>query len=201
MNISKLASTVILATVFSTIFLFAIIFYLYGGGSDALRDALSMTAGFFGGIATLVAAYIATKLFNDWKEQHNKQILAFEAKKLHLDLSGLMRVIAEFETTKLNINHNYINLSPIHKQFGDLYDAHETLTTPLLDFMDLSRQETIKDLISSTTNHLDQQRTSLALYKKGKEADLIESIENTCYFLRCNNNEIKNLLQSYIFIK
>ena len=67
MSISKLASTVILATSFATIFLFAFIFYLYGGERSALEDALSMTASFFGGIATLVAAYVATQLFNDWR--------------------------------------------------------------------------------------------------------------------------------------
>lgn len=63
MNISKMASTVILATTFSTILLFAFLFYLY----EDLKDALSDTASFFGGIATLVAAYIATQLFNDWR--------------------------------------------------------------------------------------------------------------------------------------
>ena len=67
MSISKLASAVILATSFATIFLFAFIFYLYGGERSALEDALSMTASFFGGIATLVAAYVATQLFNDWR--------------------------------------------------------------------------------------------------------------------------------------
>ncbi len=40
-----------------------------------LKDALSITASFFGGFATLFAAYIASKLFNDWREQHNKQVL------------------------------------------------------------------------------------------------------------------------------
>ncbi|MEN8390200.1 hypothetical protein ABFP25_03400 [Acinetobacter indicus] len=71
MSISKLASTVILATSFATIFLFAFIFYLYGGERSVLEDALSMTASFFGGIATLVAAYIATQLFNDWRVEKN----------------------------------------------------------------------------------------------------------------------------------
>ena len=75
MNISKMAPTVILATAFATIFLFAFLFYLYGD----LKDALSDTASFFGGIATLVAAYVATQLFNDWKKEakytRNTQVL------------------------------------------------------------------------------------------------------------------------------
>ncbi|MCU4521485.1 hypothetical protein KTI62_15165 [Acinetobacter schindleri] len=75
MDISKLASTVILATAFATILLFAFLFFLYGD----FANALSMTAGFFGGIATLVAAYVATQLFNDWKKEakytRNTQVL------------------------------------------------------------------------------------------------------------------------------
>lgn len=74
MSISKLASTVILATSFATIFLFAFIFYLLGGKDSTLKDVLSMTASFFGGIATLVAAYIATQLFNDWKDEYNHRL-------------------------------------------------------------------------------------------------------------------------------
>lgn len=75
MDISKLASTVILATAFATILLFTFLFFLYGD----FANALSMTAGFFGGIATLVAAYVATRLFNDWKKEakytRNTQVL------------------------------------------------------------------------------------------------------------------------------
>lgn len=74
MNISKLASTVIMATSIATLFLFTMIFYVYGADQNALEKAFSITSGFFGGIATLVAAYIATQLFNDWKDQHNKNI-------------------------------------------------------------------------------------------------------------------------------
>lgn len=42
--------------------------------TQPLKDALSITASFFGGFATLTAAYIASRLFNDWREQHNKNI-------------------------------------------------------------------------------------------------------------------------------
>lgn len=74
MNISKMASTVILTTTIATIFLFAIIFYLYGGEDARLKEAFLTTSGFFGGIATLVAAYIATQLFNDWRVEKQFEI-------------------------------------------------------------------------------------------------------------------------------
>lgn len=84
MSISKLASTVILATSLATILLFTFIFYLYGGERSVLEDALSMTASFFGGIATLVAAYIATRIFNDWRDE-NKAVFI---QKFYYDLRG-----------------------------------------------------------------------------------------------------------------
>lgn len=182
-------------------FAFTWIIFDFQKSSNSLKDTWTIITSLFSGITTLLAAYIATLLFNDWKEQHNKQILAFEAKKLHLDLSEFMKVIAEFETTKLNIDFNYVNLSNIHKQFHNLYGAHSNITIPLLDFMDLSKQNIINELISDTTNQLNQQDLSLKLYKKGKEADLIKSIENTCHSIRCNINAIKDLLESYIFVK
>ncbi|WP_278395547.1 hypothetical protein [Acinetobacter venetianus] len=70
-KINKMVSTIILGTSFSTILLFGLIFYMYydqkAGYILALRDSFSITASFFGGIATLVAAFIASQLFNDWK--------------------------------------------------------------------------------------------------------------------------------------
>ncbi len=78
MKISKLASTVILTASLATIYLFGLIFYVYTNADSktlaTLKDSLSTTSGFFGGIATLVAAYIASKLFNRWEDQHNKQV-------------------------------------------------------------------------------------------------------------------------------
>ena len=205
MNISKLASTVIFATFFAVVFLFAFIFYLYSSISgislNNLKDALSMTASFFGGIATLVAAYVAAKLFNDWKEQHNKQVLAFEAKQLHLDLSQFMRSIADFEVTKNIINFYFFDSTPMRHQFQNLDNAHRKLATSLLDFMDLSKQYKIKELIACKTDLLANQELILDQFRKGKEKELTSSIEETCYLLRCNTNALKEILQSYIFVK
>lgn len=50
------------------------IFYTYSTSPAAAKDALSTTASFFGGVATLWAACIAAYLFHDWKDQHNKNI-------------------------------------------------------------------------------------------------------------------------------
>ena len=87
MKVSKHISTVILASSFSSILLFAFIFWLYSNSDSktlsTLKDALSTTSGFFGGITTLIAAYIASKLFNDWKDAHNKNIDAQLCMKIY----------------------------------------------------------------------------------------------------------------------
>lgn len=50
------------------------IFYTYSNSPTSAKDALSTTASFFGGVATLWAACIAAYLFTNWKDQHNKNI-------------------------------------------------------------------------------------------------------------------------------
>lgn len=136
-SISKLASTVILATSFATIFLFAFIFYLLGGKDSALKDALSMTASFFGGIATLVAAYIATQLFNDWKDEYNHRlessILMEYINKLDIideaanQLQATLTFSSESEMDSLDDQvkdvHPYVLTSEIKKQKDD-FNSH-----------------------------------------------------------------------------
>lgn len=54
-----------------TIITFVVVFIAYGcsGVSDRLKETLTITTGFFGGLATLGAAYIAAKLFNKWTDE------------------------------------------------------------------------------------------------------------------------------------
>lgn len=59
------------------------IFYTYSTSPAAAKDALSTTAGFFGGVATLWAACIATYLFNDWREQKKYVLVSTLALEAH----------------------------------------------------------------------------------------------------------------------
>lgn len=59
---------VLIATLFVLAFTWIIIDY--NGSSESLKDAWDITGSFFGGITTLLAAYIASRLFNDWRDQH-----------------------------------------------------------------------------------------------------------------------------------
>ena len=70
--IFSLTVTAIIA-IFLFITVFAIL-YFYWGDETAIKDALSTTGSFFGGFATLGTALVASYLFNDWREQHNKNV-------------------------------------------------------------------------------------------------------------------------------
>ncbi|MDC5448439.1 hypothetical protein OHW84_11060 [Acinetobacter baumannii] len=47
---------------------------------ESFKEAMDLTIGFLGPVSTIFAAVVATYLFNDWKEQHNKTVIANEAK-------------------------------------------------------------------------------------------------------------------------
>ncbi|GEM_PF-1124581 len=64
--------------------------------SQALKDSLSTTSGIFGGLTTLAAAIIAAYLFNDWKEQHNKQISNALALQAYEEFTTFQRKVVEF---------------------------------------------------------------------------------------------------------
>lgn len=76
MNTKELIKNTFGAVLALTIIIFVIVFIAYGcsGINDHLKETLTITIGFFGGFATLGAAYIAANLFNDWGVQHNKSI-------------------------------------------------------------------------------------------------------------------------------
>lgn len=59
--------------------------FLYLCSSIAAKDALSTTASFFSGVATLWAASIAAYLFNDWTDQKKYDLISTIALKTHQD--------------------------------------------------------------------------------------------------------------------
>ena len=56
-----------------TYILFWVLFLCLDSPSAA-KEAINVLGGYFGGIATLWAAFIAAYLFNDWRHQHNKTV-------------------------------------------------------------------------------------------------------------------------------
>lgn len=163
MNISKLASTVIMATCIGTLILFAFIFYLfYGGDQNALEKAFTITSGFFGGIATLVAAYIGTQLFNDWRSSKKFDV----AKETLLSLVRL----------KSHIDKNYTNA----KFNLDSYFLQSQTPPPSSKYID----ERIKKVKNSTDD--------IENYKKKLDLLLIDFFEKVDIFEITLNKELIN---------
>ncbi|MFL9576490.1 hypothetical protein, partial [Acinetobacter baumannii] len=74
------------------------ILYFYWGDAKAVQDSLSTTGSIFGALATLAAASIAAYLFNDWKEQHNKQVTNHLALQAFDEFSNIEKNTLEFAT-------------------------------------------------------------------------------------------------------
>ncbi len=153
MSISKLASTVILATSFATIFLFAFIFYLYGGERSVLEDALSMTASFFGGIATLVAAYLATQLFNDWRVEKNYDLENQYLSNIVIGLRDIYAELLEMQDNSKQINeipNKIVSYSSyLHRSRFDIKSALNKLDADVLIYSRLLNDKEIFGLLES----------------------------------------------------
>lgn len=106
-DINKLVSTIILGTSFSMILLFGLIFYMYfdakSGYTSALKESFSITASFFGGVTTLVAAYVAAKLFNDWSESQTGVNRSELAKSIHIALIEL-KILCDYYYEMISID-------------------------------------------------------------------------------------------------
>ena len=180
MSISKLASTVILATSFATIFLFAFIFYLFGGKDGALKEVLSMTASFFGGIATLVAAYIATQLFNDWKDQEKYRItssLALDCLKDYLAAKDMLFFYL--------FQHVYNTPAITYKDLDDFFFQTNHKITTLNEILGrLKKAEIDKEIVDS-------------FYMKNY-LEIAKYISSTEMLKQYSNNELKDYHEKFI---
>ncbi|MBJ8552668.1 hypothetical protein [Acinetobacter bereziniae] len=117
-SLANAVQTSILFTGFFTLLVFGASYYFVLSdslpSSQPLKDALSITASFFGGFATLTAAYIASKLFNDWREQKKYEIIS------NLSLETYMEFINAKDQLQLYLfQENY----EIKMEFSDIDTA------------------------------------------------------------------------------
>ncbi|WP_224963665.1 hypothetical protein [Acinetobacter guillouiae] len=86
MTLKDSVQTAILVVGFFSLLVFGACYYFVLIDPDSsnypLKEALSITASFFGGFATLTAAFIASRLFNDWRHQHNIEIRTDSSKEI-----------------------------------------------------------------------------------------------------------------------
>jgi len=129
MTLKDSVQTAFLVVGFFTLIVFATSYYFILIDPDSsnlpLKESLSITASFFGGFATLTAAYIASRLFNDWrleKDHDTKSIYLNNAIKNLLEIqSNLLNCKSNVKILK-TINENLIIIS---KFIDDFSKSHE----------------------------------------------------------------------------
>ncbi|MGQ4639431.1 hypothetical protein ACUIJ0_12240 [Acinetobacter junii] len=79
--------------------------------ANSFKDALSFTASIFGGFTTFGATIVAGFLFNDWKDQHNKEIeIQFISKVIeaheHFDLKTTRMFQFDYPTIEIALRYD-----------------------------------------------------------------------------------------------
>lgn len=124
-NKEKIINALVI-TVIATLFFFALTFILFNflKIETSLKEAWETLGSFFGGITTLVAAYVASRLFNDWKEQERITFIrdiAHDTANLMTQLILSMQQYPRDGITEIKVLHSKIttNLSFLNLQIKD----------------------------------------------------------------------------------
>lgn len=100
--------------------------------TSTIKDSLGLLVAVFGGMATILATYMAAILFNDWREQHNAQI-----KNTYLgDILSILRqdliLIAPILSGAIEASEKYKNQDRVdvinidEELIKSLYSSHKT---------------------------------------------------------------------------
>lgn len=112
-EIFQVLIVIILVTALFTSFTWICIHYQKP--SESAKEALTIAVSFMGVLGTIFAALIAVLLFNDWRDQHNKQIVNKFGLQVYENFT-------EFEK-KLSINYQYLDkLDELIDNYG--YDVN-----------------------------------------------------------------------------
>lgn len=116
MTLKDSVQTAILVVGFFSLLVFGASYYFVLIDPDSsnypLKEALSITASFFGGFATLTAAFIGSKLFNDWRHQHKAAFY----EKYYYDLRNSV-----FEVYKSYLNLKTFLLDKYNQELNEVY--------------------------------------------------------------------------------
>ena len=124
---------------------FTWIIFDFQGSSSSLKDSWGVASSLFGGIATLVAAYIASLLFNDWKDQEKYRItssLALDCLKDYLAAKDMLFFYL--------FQHVYKTPAITYKDLDDFFFQTNHKITTLNEILGrLKRAEIDKEIVDS----------------------------------------------------
>lgn len=209
-NIRNFVAKTLAITFIILLFLFAFtwIIFDFQNSSDSIKDTWIIVSSLFSGIATLAAAYIATQLFNDWREQHNKTILANEAKVVFKKLSNSFLLLSTYQQTvrRLLGQNTTFTMSQVRGSLGPLVDFNQEMTVDLKYFEDLAQLSQITPLIREYNNcvrkHIDYIDTFYSNPKNQNISQIfIDNCESFTEDLAPITHSIKEILIDYILVR
>lgn len=129
---------------------------------ESFKESMDLTISFLGPISTIFASILATYLFNDWKEQHNKTVIANEAKiafnLICADRHHINDLIRELPKSKNKSNRMYfkINDDVVSIHFELLVKNCNENRSELFDFILLVKGKSLFNEILEYRNEIDQ---------------------------------------------
>jgi len=214
MKINNLIGNIIAISFVSLLFTFAFtwIIFDFSGSSSSLKDTWSIVSSIFGGVTTLVAAYIAYCLYDDWRKPHNLSIET-EHKK---EILKIIRKISPIES-KYNqlISNHFIyqdqpnRTVPIELDQNELKEFLKNINE-LLGLLDelyfITQDKNIENLTDRYLNYVQLYNFILIrseyLYKNESKVDLIEFLRTRLEFKYIDIDGItwtSNTLYAYAF--
>ncbi|WP_335955105.1 hypothetical protein [Acinetobacter guillouiae] len=127
MKTDNLIQNIVAFAILVTLFLigFTWIIFDFSKSPSSLKDSLSIVSSLFGGVATLTAAYIASRLFNDWRKEKDH-----DTKSIYLNnaINNLFEIESNLLNCKKNIkelkniNENLIIISKFNDDFSKSHE-------------------------------------------------------------------------------
>ncbi len=193
-----------------TIFAFFIVWICFPVATpkDSFKDALGFASGLFGGLATFGAAVVAAHLFNDWKEQHNKMILANEAKTAFKKLSNSFLLLATYRQTikRMSGQNATSTVTEVRDSFRPLIDFNQDIAVHLKYFEDLANLSRITPLILQYNNCINKHLNYMNGFYSNPQNQHISQpfIDNCTEFteeIAPITHSIKEILIDYILVR
>lgn len=166
-------------------------------------DSISAFGSILGAIATFFAALIAIYIFNGWKNQHNKSVIANEAKlsfnKIHLERNKIHEMkFMLLEIQDLNPRELPVFKGQILKKIEELELIHNSNNQPTDEFINLIEDSKLHDLICKYSDHLG---TFLNIKVSEMDHNIEVYAEITDIVIKAENynQEVLQELKTYIF--
>ena len=131
----------------STLFIFAFtwIIFDFQNSDNTLKDTWGIVSSLFGGITTLIAAYIASLLFNDWRVQKTYELEKEYIEKLSVCLFEIYQSIFS-QSSQISFMYNCHNK---HNQYT-------ILKLDNVDFLSVSEKDKTCHYLSSIISTIIQ---------------------------------------------